>query len=181
MRKMMIFLVLFVFESGIVHAVDKNVISVEKQQEEGFEVPTRLKDLDLFANRKLPEEMGNSTHFKIQGNRVFTFGVAVESDNNIAKIWDLEGNCLSTYGVTKSVSSAIFNPQGNRILTTSCDGSAKLWDLNGNCLATLLETPIVNTAQATFTFHSDRIIATVEGNPIGVWDLNGNRIGTIIS
>jgi WD40 repeat protein len=33
--------------------------------------------------------------------------------------------------------SAIFSPDGQRILTASWDGTARLWDLQGQSLATL--------------------------------------------
>ena len=56
--------------------------------------------------------------------------VAISSDNT-AKIWDsLSGQLLATLqGHRNSVGSAVFSPDGSRIVTASQDRTAKVWEV----------------------------------------------------
>jgi WD40 repeat protein len=47
--------------------------------------------------------------------------------------WDI----ATLQGHTDHVTSAVFSPEGGRILTASADNTARLWDRDGKPLATL--------------------------------------------
>jgi len=104
--------------------------------------------------------------------------IATTSDDQTAKLWDLQGNCLVTFtGHNDSVTSVSFSPTGEAIATASRDKTAKLWDLQGNCLV-------------TFTGHNDSV-TSVSFSPTGeaiatasfddtakLWDLQGKCLVT---
>ena len=62
--------------------------------------------------------------------------LATASDDNTARIWDLQGNQLALFsGHQHSVKSVSFSPDGRTLATASRDNTVRLWDLQGNQLA----------------------------------------------
>ena len=69
------------------------------------------------------------------------------SDDDTARLCDLNGKVLAYLPHAATVTSVIFSKDGNLILTASEDNTAKLWNLNGSLIADLNKhTDIVNTA-----------------------------------
>ena len=88
-----------------------------------------------FPNVSFDEEVlrvGNHVSFKDFSPDSQT--ILTLSEDSTAKLWDLEGNLLTTL---QGVTSGEFSPDGQTILATSW-GSTYLWDLEGNLLHTLL-------------------------------------------
>jgi WD40 repeat protein len=96
-------------------------------------------------------------------------------------------------GHTESVNSAIFSPDGQRILTASFDGTARLWGASGTLLATLQghtapitstefspnRTRILTATIAEFSPDGQRIL-TVSGDGMArLWDANGQPLATL--
>jgi WD40 repeat protein len=54
-----------------------------------------------------------------------------------ARLWDRDGKPLATLEHTSPVNSAVFAPDGSRILTASDDNTARLWDRDGKPLASV--------------------------------------------
>jgi WD40 repeat protein len=84
------------------------------------------------------------------------------------------GRVISTIAAhSRVVSRAVFNAAGDRLLTTSYDGSAKIWDArNGGILATLSghEGPIVD---GVFSPADDLVATASEDRTVRLWDTNG--------
>jgi WD40 repeat protein len=76
------------------------------------------------------------------------------------------------------VSSAVFSPDGTRILTASYDGTAKLWNLEGKLLAELKKHNNV-ISRALFSADGQRIITASWDNTAKVWDLQGNLLADL--
>ena len=94
--------------------------------------------------------------FSPDGQTIFT-----GSEDNTAKLWDLQGNELQAFqGHSSSVRAVAFSPDGQTILTGSRDNTAKLWDLQGNELQ-------------AFQGHSDAVLA-VAFSPDGQSILTGS-------
>src|SRR5262249_59416364 len=56
----------------------------------------------------------------------------------LARVWSADGKLLSTLTGHKGiVTSALFSPDGSRIVTASYDKTARVWAANGELLTTL--------------------------------------------
>jgi ATP-dependent Clp protease adapter protein ClpS len=90
--------------------------------------------------------------------------------DSTARIWSRDGKPLATLqGHTGSVRSAVFAPDGGRILTASSDGTARLWDRNGNPLATLQgHTGRVNSA--VFAPDGGHILTASSDGTARLWE-----------
>ncbi|MFC2140780.1 WD40 repeat domain-containing protein [Acidobacteriota bacterium] len=76
------------------------------------------------------------------------------------------------------VYSAVFSPDGTRILTASRDKTAKLWDLKGNLLADLNKhTDWVYAA--IFSPDGTRILTASRDKTAKLWDLKGNLLADL--
>ncbi len=117
---------------------------------------------------------GESAIFNPVGDRVLT----ICGRPYPAKLWDLRGNCLATLsGHTKSINSAVFNSNGDRILTASEDDTTKLWGLDGKCLVTF-HGHTNEVYSAVFNLTDDRILTASADGTTKLWDLNGNCLIT---
>ncbi len=75
------------------------------------------------------------------------------------------------------VTSATFNPAGNRIITTFSDGTAKLWDLQGRCLV-IFHGHTDKIKSASFNPDGSRLITASCDKTAKLWDLGGNCLVT---
>lgn len=76
------------------------------------------------------------------------------------------------------VSSAVFSPEGQYILTASEDKTAKLWDKEGNFIITLRDhTQKVNSA--VFSPDGQHILTASDDQTAKIWSVNGYLIYTL--
>ncbi len=128
----------------------------------------------------------NSANFNPDGSKIVT-----ASDDNTARVWDLQGKLLATISVySASVNSANFSPDGSKIVTASDDNTARVWDLQGNLLAMIsVHTDRVNSANfspdgnrvnsANFSPDGSKIVTASDDKTARVWDLQGKLLATI--
>lgn len=136
----------------------------------------------------------NGAVFSPDGQRIVT-----ASDDGTARLWDVDGNALTTFaghcppgvfrGISKcGVNSAVFSPDGHRILTASSDATARLWDADGKPLATLnghcppggdygLHGCAVYSAE--FAPNGRHILTASSDSTARLWDADGKPIATI--
>ncbi|MCJ7681114.1 MAG: WD40 repeat domain-containing protein, partial [Candidatus Aminicenantes bacterium] len=94
---------------------------------------------------------------------------------NDAKIWGLPGGQLiqTLIGHTGKVSSVRFDEGGNRVVTTSEDGSAKIWNISNG--REILSVQITNngwTYTADFRPKGGTVAVGGYGGQMGLYDLN---------
>jgi WD domain, G-beta repeat len=90
--------------------------------------------------------------------------------DRIARLWDRDGKWLATLqGHTSSINSAVFSPDGGRILTASVDGTARLWRRDGMWLATLQGHTSAVTS-AVFAPDGSLILTTSHDNTARLWE-----------
>jgi WD40 repeat protein len=120
----------------------------------------------------------NSAVFAPDGRRILTAaGEFLSSDptysdhisDHTARLWDADGKPLATLaGHTSFVTSAVFAPDGQRIVTSG-DNIARLWDADGKLLATLTgHTDFVNSA--VFAPDGRRILTASDDNTARLWE-----------
>ena len=79
--------------------------------------------------------VGMSAHFNPDGDRIVT-ACGLDCDNGA--IWTKQGDLLTILeGHTYWVFSAYFDPTGEKIVTSSRDGTAIIWDLDGQIIKRL--------------------------------------------
>jgi len=134
----------------------------------------------------------SSAMFSSDGNRIIA-----ASYDGIAKIWDLNGKCITTlqcsldesvlfkgdksspdFGWPCSSCLAMFNSTGSLAVTTFGGRIAKIWDLFGNCIATLKgHTNAI--ASVAFNPNGDLVTTISRNGTAKIWDLLGNCITTL--
>lgn len=122
-----------------------------------------------------------SASFSPDGTKIVT-----ASANKTVRLWDLEGNVLTEIRDLKSndkvltqndkdwASSAVFSPDGTKILTASCDKTACLWNLEGKKLAYMKHYDSV--ISANFSSDGTKILTASMDETARLWDLEGNQL-----
>jgi len=89
------------------------------------------------------------------------------------KLWDLNGKKINSFKVNE-IRSAVFSPDGKKILIASGNRSVKQWDLDGK----LTNTPInldFSNSKAYFSPDGEKILTT-SYRTMSLWNLDGNLI-----
>ena len=76
------------------------------------------------------------------------------------------------------VTSAVYSPDGSRIVTASGDRTAKLWDKNGTFLKEMEQGEAIH--DVAFTHDGKKIITVGYGHLVKMWDAEGNYIKDLI-
>ncbi|WP_202895505.1 AAA-like domain-containing protein, partial [Iningainema tapete] len=81
-------------------------------------------------------------------------------------------------GHQRSVKSASFSPDGQRIVTASDDNTARVWDLSGKQLAQLTghQRSVIS---ASFSPDGQRIVTASSDKTARVWDLSGKELAQL--
>ncbi len=108
-----------------------------------------------------------------------SLSILTASDDNTAKLWNLNGQLIATFTHGDAINSAVFSHNSQFILTASGDGTACLWNLNN-----LNREPIVtfhhgySVKSAIFSPNGKRIL-TISDFEVKLWNLNGELITTL--
>jgi WD domain, G-beta repeat len=81
-------------------------------------------------------------------------------------------------GHTSSVRSAVFSPDGTRILTASADHTARLWDTRGQP-TTILKGHTAAITSAMFSPDGSRILTASDDDTVRLWDSSGQPIAIL--
>jgi WD40 repeat protein len=118
-----------------------------------------------------------SAAFSPDGTRIVTASGSVATDryandDNTARIWDAAtGTELAILrGHEGPVHSAVFSPDGSRIVTASNDNTARIWDAaNGKEIA-VLRGDVSNVVSAVFSPDGTRIVTASSDWTARIWD-----------
>ena len=102
--------------------------------------------------------------------------LATASDDNTARIWDLQGNQLALFsGHQDSVKSVSFSPDGKTLATASHDKTVRVWDLQGNQLA-LFSGHQDSVNSVSFSPDGKTLATVSKDKTVRIWDLQGNQL-----
>jgi WD40 repeat protein len=107
--------------------------------------------------------------FSADGARLLT------ASGSTLRLWDATtGELIAARAHAAEVKSALFSPDGHRILSSSSDGTAKLWDATLTPIKTFRHRGAVFTAEFEKnpdTAVPERIVTLAFGDGIVVWDV----------
>jgi len=92
---------------------------------------------------------------------------------------DITGRTIIEFLHDDKISSAVFSPQQDYILTACWDSVARIWDLDGNRIQTF-ENHKAILNYANFSPNGEMIVTTGNDNKAMIWDLNGNKIAELV-
>ncbi|OUL28563.1 caspase family protein [Nostoc sp. 106C] len=115
-------------------------------------------------------DISNSISFSPDGKTI-----AWASRDGIIKLWNLDGNELTTINGRGSVNSVSFSLDGKTLAAGNGDGSIKLWSLSKEPLTTLKLDNLINC----FSFSPDgKTIALGGFKKVTIWSLDGKQLKT---
>jgi hypothetical protein len=186
-----------------------NAVAVAPAQRQAIVVDSlnhvvRLLDLDtgreiLVASSDGPRHfldlrqhgaLGWSATFAPDGQRVVTVG------GNEARMWDLQGTELGSFGPHRPVAFASFSPTDDKVVTAGWDNSARIWDARtGAALLTLAgraqeaigddgdsggepnaHTAAVNSAVFSPDPAAEFVLTASDDNTVRLWDAKAGRV-----
>ncbi len=94
----------------------------------------------------------------------------------VSLLWKIDADSLILLkGHSDGIYSALYSPDGTRILTTSQDGTAILWNLNGQVLAELKGHDAA-VFSASFSPDGRTILTNSQDGTAKLWDLSGELL-----
>lgn len=116
------------------------------------------------------------TRCSLNGMRLSRKGVEARLDNAV-----LSYNELGFFGHTGAINSAVFSPDGSRILTASDDNTAKIWDAESFELLGTLEGHIGPINSAAFSHDGKMVVTASWDKTAKIWNAESLALlGTFI-
>jgi WD40 repeat protein len=109
--------------------------------------------------------------------------VAAAIENNIIKVWDIQGNLLSQFkGHQGDLYGIEFSSIGDRILTSgdlpnTGVASTEIWDTQGNQIA-VLQGSWDRNWEHPISPNGKYVAILGQGNTVQIWDMQGNQVAT---
>ncbi|GAX44124.1 WD-repeat containing protein [Tolypothrix sp. NIES-4075] len=103
--------------------------------------------------------------------------IATASNDNTAKLWNLQGDVIATLKHNDWVSDVAFSPDGKMVATASRDKTVKLWNLQGDVIATLKHNHWVENV--AFSPDGKTVATASDDYTAKLWNLQGKEIATL--
>lgn len=80
---------------------------------------------------------------------------------------------------TRRVTSAVFSPDGNHVLSASDDGTARIWPADGRGVARVLQGDGGPIVSASFSHDGGRVLTAAAHGSVKIWSIAGQLLTTI--
>ncbi|HEV2987632.1 MAG TPA: hypothetical protein VG759_04275 [Candidatus Angelobacter sp.] len=146
----------------------------------------------LVATLKRPSDNVRIAGFSPDSQRVFTISFCPKNDISCleqpVRVWDTSsGRLLATLrGPTKNAASAVnvvsalFSPDGQRILTANRDKTARVWDASSGQLLRTLQGHSEALTGAMYSPDGQRILTASWDKTARVWDASSGQLPRIL-
>jgi hypothetical protein len=106
--------------------------------------------------------------------------VSTASADHTARLWEADsGKPLSIFqGHTDRVTSAVFSPDGRRVLTASADHTAQLWEADSGKRLAIFQGHTDGVTSAVFSPDGRRVLTASEDHTACLWETDS---GTLLS
>ena len=93
----------------------------------------------------------------------------------------IDYNSAILRGHTSEINTALFSPDGKRIVSASYDGTVRIWDVDSGAEIKVLEGHASNVTSATYSPDGKRIVSGSWDNTIRIWDAeSGKQIKVLV-
>ncbi|MFM6151943.1 MAG: WD40 repeat domain-containing protein, partial [Sphaerospermopsis kisseleviana] len=126
---------------------------------------------NLLTQLQIPKEQLNKPEISPDGRHILAIG------GQSVYLLDIKGNLIQKFvgDNNYSIISAVFSPDGSKVLTASTDDTARLWDIKGNLLR-VFSGHQKFLRSAVFSPNGNQILTTSFDKTIRLWDINGNLL-----
>ena len=116
---------------------------------------------------------GDSYTARILAMNALDITYTIEAEAALRSAWN--NNYTNLKGHTSSVRSAVFSPDGKKIVSASYDETIKIWDAeSGKCLKTL-EGDMYFVHSAAFSPDGKKIVSASSDETIKIWDAKSGK------
>jgi WD40 repeat protein len=111
-----------------------------------------------------------SAAFSPDGRLVVTVNTAARGGRRVARLFDSATGKLRREFPQIGVNSAVFNPDGTVVATTSNDDTTKIWPVSGGDAVASLRQPDGNVVGAAFSRDGGKLVTAGVGGSAVVWN-----------
>jgi WD40 repeat protein len=100
---------------------------------------------------------------------VVTVSRVARTGRTVARLYEASSGRLIRIIDQIGITTAIFSPDGNLVVTTSTDDTARVWDLTSPQPKAVLDHPDGNVVSAEFSRDGSKLVTATEGSAAYVW------------